>query len=140
MKKDAWIEIQGIARKGRHKDVTEMSTKGSYCLKNGNAYICYEESEATGFAGANTTLKVEGDRLVTLTRRGGSRTQLMLEKGVRHLCCYGLEYGQVRLGVFTKHIESQLGEDGGELEFAYSLDVNSGLLSENEVRIRVKCQ
>ena len=28
MKKDAWIEIQGIARQGRHKDVTEMSTKG----------------------------------------------------------------------------------------------------------------
>ena len=26
------------------------------------------------------------------------------------------------------------------MEFAYSLDVNSGLLSENEVKIRVRCQ
>lgn len=140
MKRDAWIEIQGIARQGRHKDVTEMSTKGSYCLKNGSAYICYDELEESGLGKAKTVLKVEGDRQVTLTRSGGGRSQLMLEKGVRHLCCYGLEYGQVHLGVFTKHIQSQLGEDGGQVEFAYSLDVNAGLLSENEVKIRVKCQ
>ena len=140
MKREAWIEIRGISRLGDQKDVTQLSTKGSYCLKNNSAYISYEESEATGFAGVHTVLKVEGDRKVTLTRRGTVGAQLMMEQGVRHLCHYGTEYGDLQLGVFTNRIASRLDENGGSVEFAYSLDVNSALASENEVSIQVKCR
>ena len=42
------------------------------------------------------------------------------------------------IGVDAKAVRSTLGEDGGDLYFSYTLDVNSSFLSENEVFINIK--
>lgn len=58
MKKDVLITIKGTQKIGNEKDVIEMVTTGRFYRKNQMYYISYEETEATGYEGCRTTLKV----------------------------------------------------------------------------------
>ena len=144
MKKDVTINIRGIynAADEDESDIVELFTTGEFYRKNGNYYISYEESEATGFEGARTTLKVENQSCVTLSRNGKDRelTQLIVQNGVRHQCHYDMGFGDLMIGVSGKSIRSTLDENGGQLEFKYSLDINSMLASNNEMLIIVQEQ
>ena len=144
MKKDVTINIRGIynAADEDESDVIELFTTGEFYRKNGSYYISYEESEATGFEGARTTLKVENQSCVTLSRDGKDceLTQLIVQNGVRHQCHYDMGFGDLMIGVSGKSIRSTLDENGGQLEFKYSLDINSMLASNNEMLIIVQEQ
>lgn len=140
MKKDVLIEIKGICRQDNDEDQVELFTTGSYYKRNGHYYIAYDESEATGFEGTHTVLKIENSDRVTLLRTGTAKSQLIIERGVRHQCHYDTGFGPMMIGVSGDKVVSELGEHGGKLEFAYSLDVNTLLASENSVYINVKEQ
>ena len=64
-------------------------------------------------------------------------SQLIVEHGKRHQCTYDPGCGTVILGVNGSRIEAELDEQGGTLEFHYSLDVNTALVSENAVYVTV---
>ena len=139
MKKDVLINIKGIYRGEGDSDVVELFTTGQYYKRDGHYYISYEESEATGFEGSRTTLKVEPDRdTVTLSRTGTATTEIIVERGVRHQCHYDIGVGDMMIGVMGNRIKSSLTDSGGKLEFKYSMDINSLLTSENEMYINVK--
>jgi uncharacterized beta-barrel protein YwiB (DUF1934 family) len=139
MRKDVLISIKGtVISEGAAPDIIELITAGRYYNKEGSYFISYKESETTGFEGVTTTLKVEGDNCVTLTRSGTSSSRLVLEKGRRHLCHYDTGLGQLMVGVSGCRINSQLDDGGGELTFNYTLDINSSLVSQNEVYISVR--
>jgi uncharacterized beta-barrel protein YwiB (DUF1934 family) len=139
MQKNVLISIKGtVIPDGATPDVIELITEGRYLYKEGTGFISYKESETTGFDGVTTTLKVEGDRCVTLTRSGPASTRLILERGKRHLCQYETDVGQLLVGVSGCHILSRLDDGGGELTFNYALDINSSLISQNEVTISVR--
>jgi len=144
MKKDVTINIRGIynADDEDESDVVELFTTGEFYRKNGSYYISYEESEVTGFEGSTTTLKVEDQDCVTLSRngKGHEMTQLIVQNGVRHQCHYDMGFGDLMIGVSGKSIRSTLDEHGGQLEFKYSLDINSMLSSDNEMLIIVQEQ
>ena len=136
--KDVLINIKGVYRYDDEDDVVELFTKGTYYKKNGDYYISYLESEATGFEGAQTTLRVEEQDRVTLVRSGTAAAQLIVQNGVRHQCHYDVGHGDMMIGVQGNLIRSSLSDHGGNLHFRYSLDVNSLLASENEMTINVK--
>ena len=138
MKKDVYISIRGIQAIDGDRDVTELFTQGRFYRRNNSYYITYDESEATGYEGSKTTLKVEGSRKVTLTRSGAVRSHLIGEAGERNIGHYGTAGGELIIGVNTRLIRSSLTDAGGDLRFSYSLDVNSSLVSENEVYVNVK--
>lgn len=139
MKKDVLISIQSTQQVDGDRDEMELTTFGSYYEKNGKYYIVYQESEATGFeSDTTTTVKVEGENRVTMIRSGMQRSQLVMERGKRHLCHYGTEYGNIIIGVLTDQIVSSLKENGGRVDFNYTLDIDGALASENTVRINVK--
>ncbi len=73
-----------------------------------------------------------------MIRNGMQRSQLVMERGKRHLCHYGTEYGNAIIGVLTDQIVSSLKENGGRVDFNYTLDIDGALASENTVRINVK--
>ena len=140
--KEALIKIKGVQRvAGDDDDVVELLTTGFFSRQKDGYLISYEESEATGFEGASTTLFYEekADR-VTLTRSGSVNSQLIVEKGKRHQCSYDLGFGSMIIGVNCSIIHSTLSEDGGEIGFSYSLDLNTALTSENRVEIAVRPQ
>ena len=139
MKKDVLIEIKGVYKQEGDEDEIELFTTGSYYKRNGNYYIAYDESEATGFDGTHTVLKVEQSDKVTLLRTGTAKSQLIVERGVRHQCHYDTGYGAMTLGVAADEIHSRLTDEGGEVEFSYTLDADQNtILSRNLVKISVK--
>ena len=118
-------------------DESELFTRGEYRVHKGSYYIDYDESEATGFNGSHAQLQVDKERM-TMTRTGTTFSNLVFENGVRHYCHYGTEYGDCMVGITTQVLRSSLDEKGGTVHLRYSVDVNAGLITENEITINVK--
>ena len=114
-------------------------TRGKFVRRGSSYFIAYEETEATGYAGCTTTVKATADaREVVMTRFGKVPSQLVIEKGVRHICHYETGFGSVSLGVAADVIELDLTDAGGRLQFSYTLDSGGeNFISRNLVDITV---
>ena len=74
-----------------------------------------------------------------MLRYGKVPSQLIIEKGTRHLCHYETGYGAISLGVAADVIEHELTEEGGKLKFSYTLDSGAdNFISRNLVDITVE--
>lgn len=140
MNEDFLIRIDGRMEQAGETDSVELMTRGSFVRRGGSFFITYKESETTGYAGCTTTVKVSEDaRRVAMLRFGPAASQLIIEKGTRHLCHYETGYGSMTLGVAADEIDSQLSDEGGQLRFSYTLDADQDIvLSRNLVTITVK--
>lgn len=133
------ITIKGTMEQDGKSDTVELMTRGSLVHKDGAYYIIYKETEATGYEGCTTTVKVAEDaRKVSMLRFGKVPSQLIIEKGTRHLCHYETGYGAISLSVAADVIEHELSEAGGKLNFSYTLDSGAeNFISRNLVAITV---
>ena len=141
MNEDFLIRIDGVVEQNQDEepDHIQLLTRGSFVLRNSSFYISYKETETTGYAGCTTTLKIarDGSR-VAMLRFGPAQSQLIIEKGTRHVCHYDTGYGALTLGVSADEIQHSLTEEGGEARFSYTLDSgNEELLSRNKVAVSV---
>ncbi len=137
MKKDAMISIKGIYNVDGSPDTVELLTCGRFYRRNNSYWLSYEESETTGFEGHKTTLHIENDK-VTMRRSGLSESQLVVQSGKRHQCLYDTGFGAITVGVNGRTVKSTLDDNGGTVDFSYSMDINTALTSENRVIIEVK--
>lgn len=133
------ITIKGTMEQRGDTDTVELMTRGSLVHKDSAYYIVYKETETTGYEGCTTTVKVAEDASrVSMLRFGKQSSQLIIEKGTRHLCHYETGYGAISLGVSADVIEHELGDDGGRLQFSYTLDSGAeSFISRNLVDIKV---
>ena len=133
------ITIKGTMEQDGHSESVELMTHGSFLQRDGSFYIIYKETEATGYDGCTTTVKISEDaRRVAMLRYGKAQSQLVIEKGTRHLCHYETGYGAISLGVAADVIEHQLTDEGGRVQFSYTLDSGSeDFISRNLVDINV---
>ena len=131
MTKDICLTIKSTQTIVTESETTELFTNGTMLLGKDKDKIRlrYDESEATGFDGCSVDIDLQGSELVTITRSGRAPSSLIIEKGRKHHCHYGTEFGEFMVGITT---------DGGELYLKYTIDINSGLLSENEMTITVE--
>jgi len=137
MKKNVCITIKSTQTVDEEKDTTELFTFGAMEQFDGGFRLHYDESEATGFEGSSVTLEVS-DNMVTMTRSGKVISSLFIEKGKKHHCHYGTEFGDFMIGVCTDEIRNDLKSTGGDVYLRYTLDINSSYMSENEMHINVK--
>ena len=125
MKKNVCITIKSTQTVDQDKDSTELFTFGAMESTENGFRLYYDESEVT-------------DEMVTMTRSGKAISSLFIEKGKKHHCHYGTEFGDFMIGVCTDEIRNELAETGGEIYLKYTLDINSSYMSENEMFINVK--
>lgn len=137
MENNANIKMKIVQTADGESDKSELFTKGEFRLHNGAYYIDYDESEATGFEGSHVQLKAQVNT-VTMTRTGGAFSSLVFERGERHLCHYGTEYGDCMIGITTTALDNSIDESGGRLYIKYTIDVNAGLMLTNEITVSVK--
>lgn len=138
MEKDVCINIKSIQNSDEGEDVTELFTYGKMeKYKADNYRVSYEETDAVGFEGCKVTLDILKDE-VRLTRTGNASSNLIIEKGKKHHCHYGTPYGDFMIGINTDELKNEITDRGGDLYLKYTIDVNSGFLSENEMFINVK--
>ena len=114
----------------------ELYTQGRYYEKNGVWYITYEETETTGYEGCRTTVRADHNQ-VSLIRQGDYRSRLVVEENQRNIGYYATPVGELMIGVSAKEVINRLTPFGGTLEFAYALDLNASLLSDNRIIIQV---
>lgn len=138
MKKDVSITIKGTQTVGGEKDTTELFTDGKFYSRNDCYYASYKESVITGFDGAITTLKVDSNSKLIMTRYDKFQSQLVIEKGKQNIGNYFTEGGKLVLGVMGKDVSCNINDSGGEIYLNYSLEANGNLISDNEVYINIK--
>ena len=139
MEENYLITIKGTMEQDGERESVELMARGKFVRRGSSYFIAYEETEATGYAGCTTTVKATADaREVVMTRFGKVPSQLVIEKGVRHICHYETGFGSVSLGVAADVIELDLTDAGGRLQFSYTLDSGGeNFISRNLVDITV---
>ena len=133
------ISIKGSQYNGENgSEEMELVTPGSLIRDGQGGYtISYEESELTGLEGTTTVLRIEGGR-VTLLREGSVNSQMVFEEGCRHLSMYETPYGALSVGINTKRMKNTVGENGGDLEIDYAVEMDNLLAGQNLFRMSVK--
>ena len=135
--KEVLIEIKGRQQYAHEdEDVTTFTTNGTLSYENDVLILCYNESEMIGAKGVKTELIVEQGSKMTLIRRGGMESRMIVEKGRRHSCLYNTPEGDFVIGIFGEALMLELSDKGGKIYMSYTLDVNSGLLSKNIMEIK----
>ena len=142
MNEEYLIKIRGSMEQDGQApaDPIELMTRGSFVRKGSSYYISYKETEATGYAGCTTTLKIaeDGSR-VALLRFGRANSQLLIERDRRNLCHYETEVGSLTLGVTGDGIDCKLTEKGGSAAFSYLLDADDArIVSRNTLEMTVQ--
>ncbi len=134
----ALISIRGTQTlDGQTPDVMELTTEGTLEPIADGYKLCYRETAATGMEGTDTALLIGKERVI-LKRTGSNCGMLVLEKHRRHHSHYATPYGMLDLGTYTNILRSTVGDNGGELDFAYTLDFNGSVNSTHTVHITIR--
>ncbi len=136
MKNNVMISLTSIQIQDNDKNETELLTKAIVSKSGGCDVISYEDTQATGFEGSVTTITVKGNESASIIRKGTANSVLSLETGRKHYCQYGTPYGNIQIGVYTHSINNTISENG-RLYLKYTLDMNSSLLSDNEIIMKI---
>lgn len=133
------ITVLGIQEVDGEKDSVEVITEGDVVTKNDHTYISYREyNEDDPKIYSTNLIKIEDDKKVTVIRKGEFESRLILEEGKRHQCYYRTPVGNMMIGIYTESVNISLNEKGGKLNLKYYLDFNNDLVSNNELKIKVK--
>ena len=139
MEKDVIISIRGLqnlAHSGE-EDKFELITAGRLRRCNGAYTLEYDETDLTGMKGTKTAFEIAPERII-LMRTGDINSQMVFEQGRRHLSLYELAEGSLSVGVNTRKLRVDIGDDGGELEFRYGLEIDQAEIGENAVHLTVR--
>jgi len=138
--KDVIISIRGTQHSyqpqngGEAPESVELVTGGTYEYGGDASWFTYQESEITGMEGTVTTFRVE-EGLVTLTREGSVNSQMLFQKGRKHVFLYDTPFGAMTMGVDTQQLRTETDEHGGRMDIVYNVDVDNVPLGKNIFRI-----
>ena len=135
----ALITIIGHQKFDDDKDQVEMKTVGTVEYDDDNYIIRYNEELENSTAPLHAKLNIAKDESkVEMIKSGAYSSCLIIEKSKRHLCNYGTEYGDMRMGIFGREVENDFNENEGTFKFSYDIDINGAISSQNDVIIKFK--
>lgn len=136
MKKNVVITVRGLQRQVDEDEPVEVISAGTYLRKDDTHYLSYEEADEDGKITKNR-IKITPDS-IEMTKQGGITTQMIFMMGQKQYACYETPFGELTLGMTTKHIK--VTEENWQLFAAlrYDLEVNGSHVSECELDIEVK--
>ncbi len=138
MKENFLITVTGTQIVDGDKETIKLTTAGDFTFDGNKYYIKYREYDNENpNVYFDNTVEVQDNDIVTVIRKGVTNSRLTLERGRRHQCHYNTMFGDLMVGVFANMIENNLSEKGGVLQASYTLDFNAGLVSKNEIYIKV---
>ena len=134
---DVLISIVGTQQSEGESNTIELTTAGQMEKTDTGYLLTYNESATTGMEGVMTSMRVCNSEVI-LERSGKMNSMLVLQKGRRHMCNYETGYGSMMMGIYTRELHNLLDDQGGELDFDYTMDINSSMTSSHNVHISVK--
>ena len=125
MKKTVVLAIQGRQQYPEQEpEVIELTTEGTMEFVKGGWDISYEESALTGLEGVTTTFRVEPG-VVTLTRTGALKSQMVFEQGIAHDSLYQMPFGALMLTVKATSVYNDIVPDGGVIDLSYNINIEN---------------
>lgn len=116
---------------------SELTTVGMLSGSGEDYSLSYLETDEE-MRESKVVLTVEEGKRIVLTRTGQYSTQMIIEKDRRYNCHYNTPYGEMMMGIFASKVESEMGSRGGNLNFRYTLDFNTGYISTVELNVKVE--
>lgn len=140
MTRKAVLEIIGTQHYDKDNDDTvELTTVGTIEETDDKYIIRYNEEQEPPRSTIRAKLSIQKDKsTVEMLRSGDVGSCLIIERSKRNLCRYGTEYGDLLMGIYGRSIEADAGESEGVFSFAYDIDVNGALTSQNEVTVKYR--
>lgn len=134
------ISIKGKQKYADSKewDVTEFTTEGILEKFENGCRIAYDESDMIGAENVKSEVVIENGTKAEISRTGPVSSRMTVEKGKRHSCFYSTPQGDFTIGVFGEAVTAKIKELKGEIYMSYTIDVNSSLISENKMEIKIK--
>lgn len=80
------------------------------------------------------TINEEG---ATMSRGGEYATDMVFRMGCRYEGSYHTPYGDMELAVYCTRLRYDLGEDGGEVQLSYQLDLNGSFAAMHDLEMRL---
>lgn len=119
-------------------DKIEFVTEGNYYEKGDKLYLCYKETEISGFdENTTTTLKIDGDT-VSMTRFGNVNTHMIFSPGKRHLSHYETPYGSFTIGIFPEEVSVDMENGAGNINIEYMIEIDNSPSSSHSLSLNVR--
>ena len=136
MKKDVMVSFKSFNEyEEDNTEKIEFITKGTFFEKDGKCYIKYEEKNEN--ESVITTLKTDGEK-VTILRYGANNTQMIIEKGKKHLNYYETPHGAFTVGTYAREVDVNISENCGSVRMSYNIELNNVLTCKNQVEVDFK--
>lgn len=130
-----------IASNAHREEVAEdetmtMLTSGEMELTDTSAVIRYEETLDESLPPQKVEVKIE-EECLTMLRGGEYQTQMIFRIGSRYEGMYRTPFGEMDLAVYCTRLSYDLGDDGGEIELSYQLDLNGRFAAMHDMTLRL---
>ena len=138
MMKDVIISINStFAFEEGEEHCTEFTTDGQYFYEDEVGCLSYEESEVTGLEGTRTSLFVMPDQVV-VDREGTVTSRMIFKEGLKSAFQYATPFGSATMGINTRRITQNMGQNGGSVRIDYVVDMEHVVASLNKFEITVR--
>ncbi len=137
--RDAVIKIKSVQREGGESSETEVITAGRFGKIKSGYELRYDETDATGYEGSKTVLRILDGSRIEMVRSGAVASELYIERGRKNFCLYGTPFGEITVGVQGKSVDSKMTDAGGNISASYVIDINSSLIGDYDLLIDVRC-
>lgn len=139
MTKEVLLTLQGLQFDQREEDAEKIETVtvGDYFKKNDRHYVVYEEM-TEGFDRPTKNRLKFSEHMVELTRNGLVNVHMVFQENKKNMSNYNTPFGQILVGIDTKRINIDEGEDAIVVDVDYSLDINYEFLSDCHIKIDIR--
>ena len=134
MTKDVLVSISGMHEEivavtpeveDDENEAIEVVTPATYYLKNGTSGVI------------KNRIKINGDECVEIVKSGLSNSHMIFEKNKKNQTFYKTPYGQMLIGVNTRHLQVDFEEDKIAVQIDYELDVNHEPMADCKIRMNI---
>ena len=142
---DYMISIIGQQMINNQEDEVALTAFGEYKKNGDKAVISYYEYDNDDPSIKKIVeIEIEPNRMIMTKRGGFAPSQLILEKGKRHLCYYATDLGNFMMGINTDSLDVEMHKDTMQASASYTIDVNSNIVSSNKLafglRLKKSCK
>lgn len=120
------------------EDTVETGVRGTFRKDDEGIKLCYEEPDEAGLGRCRTSVVIAPDGVVTVKRSGATRSQMVIERGVKHDCFYQTEVMPFSLA--TEGVSAHIPDTEAlpyELKLEYLLYTDGKVGARNRMRIEV---
>lgn len=138
MTQEVLLTLKGLQFDQREEDSDKIETVlvGDYYKRNGNHYVIYEEI-MEGFAQVTKNRLKFGEHMLELSRSGLVNVHMVFQENKKNLTNYNTPFGQILVGIDTKKIQIEEGQDMIVVDVDYSLDINYEFLSDCHITVNI---